>query len=227
MPGCAAPQSARMWKRTTTAAPVCRISLIALAVTLTACDKPTPPPHRTDDKPAASQPTTMSLLAAPRKPLALDLIPFTLQAPQGWTVARHGDDPETALTMLDGTIVGSELHIILNSRPMLTADALKALTEHRRKESDALQKLGGYVSVRDIGDTRIIERLTMPSTATTDPTDRIVDWQIDLYVPDGLKYDAYELKVIDLTEDAYQANKQLLESVFSSLKYQSLGPPPM
>ncbi|MGN6725926.1 MAG: hypothetical protein ACTHLZ_08415 [Tepidisphaeraceae bacterium] len=203
---------------------------ISLIITGFACDKPAKPPEPPPapaSQPAPAAPTTASILSTPRQRLALLPLPFALQAPKNWSISHHGND-KVSLTLLDGQLVNGELHVILSERDTITAERYHIIADHVRKEQPKLEQAGGSVRLFDIGDARAIERIEMPAPTTqpVDPTDRLVDWRIDLYVPSGLKYDTYELKFLDMPEAVYRANHPMLETIFDSLTPIPMEPAP-
>jgi len=210
--------------------------LVAISLTAVACDKPQPPPA--DAPPPApkkpDRPTTHQLLDGPRKTLPLGILPFTVDVPEGWAVQNRGPQGGDSLTMLEGPIIGGDAHVILRVRQIQPADRMKMLVERARRDAATLEKNGGQLTIRDLGEIRIIDRRELPRPATVPTTDvsiegfeKPLEWRIALFVPAGINYEQYEMQFIDLSPAAYAANAKLLNDIVGSLKYQDSAHPPL
>ena len=211
--------------------------LTTLGLLAVACDKPEPPPADAPPPAAAkkpARPTTQQLLGGPRKTLPLGLLPFTVEVPDGWAVQNRGPEHGEGLTMLEGPIVGGDAHVILRVREIQSAERMKLLVDRFRRDEAALEKDGGKLTVRDLGEVRIVDRREMPRPTTTPTTgvsaegfEKPVEWRIALFVPAGVNYEQYEMQFIDLSPAAYAANAKLLNDLIGSLKYQDSAHPPL
>jgi len=200
--------------------------VIVLSIVLGFClisigcdDRPTPPPE-----PAA--PTSVPAPVITTGPLSLGLLPFTVDVPSNWKVNRYGENPLTARSMLEGPLPDGEAHLMLGLRENVSGGILKLMVERARKDSAEIIKAGGDVRVREIGAVQIIERRRMPNPASQ-PADTPVDWRVTLFVPSGVGYEQYEIKVIDLPVTTLSNNQAMIESIFSSLKHDDAPLPPM
>lgn len=203
---------------------------------LVGCDESAPPPAVPASPPAATQPAQEDVTTAPRKPVLLDVLPFTLDVPTSWKVVRHGDRPTTAVAMLEGPLPsGSQAYIILSAREGLLAPTVEAMIKRIEKDRPAIEKAGGHLLFRDLGEARVIERRQLlagpsgrlPSTApsTTLPSDATIDWRIQLFVPLGTRHmQQYELNLMDLRADTFAQDEAFLTSILSTLKYADAPP---
>jgi len=201
---------------------------ICLLLSHLACDSrpPAPPDAAPVETEAERAPTVEP------KRVMLDMLPFTVEVTTQWKVSRYGANPLTAKAMLEGPLPKGESHILLGLRESVSGDLMKLLIERALKDAPAIQKQGGDVRVRRIGEVQVIERRVMPGAATTGPTtlaadDATVDWRINLYVPTGLKYEQYELKVLGLDVTSLEENQPLIQAIFESLQFDDAPLPPM
>lgn len=218
------------------------ISLSAAALiglSIGACDKPAPP--AADAPPAPKHDivaTTQQILAGPRKPVALGVMPFTVDVPAGWAVQNHGDPGSPSLSMLEGPMSGGDAHLILRARENQSAERMKTLIDRISRDGPAIEKAGGILSIRDLGEVRVVERrdisrsatisgTTAPATTLSDAIQRPIEWRITLFVPSGINYEQYEMQFIDLTPAGLLLNEKLLSEIVASLKYVDIGPPPL
>ncbi len=175
--------------------------------------------------PPATRPTTQSILEGPRKAISLKLLPFTIEAPEAWKIENH-DTRNESVTMLEGPMVNDEAHITLGLRETMSGEILRNYTNRLKKEDETLKKIGGSVTIREIGDIRIIDLRRPPSTASTKPSEDPMEWRITLLYSSGLGHDQYELKFIGLTVESYEANKEWLTKMLDTLRYDDAGMPP-
>lgn len=207
-----------------------------LTMAVAGCEKrePSPPPTALPSPPVIEK--KIDLATAPRKPLLLDLLPFTVDVPEGWKIVRYGDRPTASITMLEGPLPsGHTCHIILSSREPISADRLKAILNQFEKDRPRIEAAGGSLTVRDIGEARAVERreitsasaptATAPSThPATLPADAVVDWRIHLFVPSGLRYNQYELNLLDVQAEQFLQDEAFLASILGSLRYAEVPP---
>jgi len=149
----------------------------------------------------------------------------------------------TAVSMLEGPLPsGEECHIILGLRESVSADRLKIIFNRAEKDRATLEQNGGSLTIRDLGEARMIDRrqmliasrppLALPTDAlpTTEPTtlpiEASIDWRIQLFVPAGIKYSQYELNLMDLRAGGFAKDEAFLRALLNTLKYAD-RPPPM
>lgn len=210
------------------------LGLLGALALLTGCDddKLPPPPGPPPADPVPSRPTTQALLDGPRKPVYLELIPFSLDVPDSWKLVPKNKGESTSLWVLEGPMPYEDGLISVHMREPVSAAILKIWLEERIPKDDAEARArGGSVTTRRMGDIQIIERrvpfapTTRPTTTPSGPTtipvsiaEGSMEWKLTILAPRGIKYDCYELKVLSLTDDLYRKNEAFLTSVLHSLK---------
>ncbi|HEV8604992.1 MAG TPA: hypothetical protein VGQ99_06480 [Tepidisphaeraceae bacterium] len=139
--------------------------------------------------------------------------PLTLRVPERWDL-RYG-----AVTILQGpTPHGPRpdgvIHLIISRRgpfPKMVMDALKPpATRTATQDSFARDEM------RTLGKLRIYEmRSLQPATAQLPA---MMKWTISAYEPiDADNVRLYQINFLDLTREHFEKDRQLLESIVSSL----------
>jgi hypothetical protein len=194
------------------------------------CDEEAPPPvsssvEQVENEPV-SQPANLPVDEQARVRLPLNLIPFSVQAPESWKVESFGAG-ETPITMVEAPLVGDEIKITLGLREPVGGEVLRNMIKRYEKEDAELKKNGGGVSITEAGDLRIIDFRRMPANATTVPAEQQIDWRITLLYPRGVMHEQYTLQFIGLSVETYEKNKALLNDVVKSIKYDDSGLTPL
>jgi hypothetical protein len=184
----------------------------------------TPPPTQPTQPAPTSRPTTQALLTGPRKPLVLGTLPLTMDVPESWTVDT---EPGAAIAWLDGPTPHGHVRIELSSQSTpFNAQSLTLMDQQARKEAatrgaDAVQitplhSIGGTARARE-------EREVHPGTVLDDDghprkTD-VMDWTIEVYVGQDTAYTLDLLHFAMLPRDVYQQDKDFIEHIVSTLRY--------
>ncbi len=182
-------------------------------------DEQAAPPETQTTQPA-SKPTTRSVLEEKRQSLALQVIPFRIDAPENWKIVTHeAASVGKSITLLEGKIIDSDIVADLSGPITLTGRQVKVLTEKAQKDAEILKKNGGNCFVRESSNMIFIDRRKMPSTTTQStelpPT---VEWRMFILVPAGIGYEQFEINCFDLSPEAYQKNADLIAEVFSTIR---------
>jgi hypothetical protein len=202
-----------------------------------ACDSRPPQPTVTESE---SLNRTVAVPTTATRRLSLELLPFTVDASTQWKVTRYGTNPLTAKLILQGPLPEGDAHILLGLRENVSGDLLKSLIKRAEKDAPLIEQQGGTLRVRSLGQVQIIERRLMPAASDTSPAtpsatapaasaqdDPIIDWRVNLFVPMGLNYEQYELKVLDLTHGGLSKNQSVIQSIFDSLHLDETPLPPL
>jgi hypothetical protein len=213
-------------------------ALLTLSI---ACDdrsssnNPPPPPPPPTKKPVATKPTTQMILEGPRKRIPLQLIPFSAEVPEGWSIKTYGDS-ERSVTFLEGPLVNDEAHLTLGLREHMSAEMLKLRIARADKERPQVEKLGGVINVRTTPQMTVVETRKPAPVPTTLPApapgeeplpidnEKRLDWRIELYVTSGIMYDQSVITVMDMSETSFKTNGKVISDIFASLKYGEESP---
>jgi hypothetical protein len=179
------------------------------------------------DKPqqqtARSDPTTQQVEedfdTRPKEPLALSktiqLInyPLNLRVPESWELKistvtlLQGPTPNGPLP--DGTI-----HLIVSRPgplPKSAVDALKPATRPATTTKDSIAR----EEIRTLGKLKIYERRAIQPI---EGGSEVVKWTISAYEPmDNENMRVYQISFLQLTREHFEKDRQLLESIMSSL----------
>lgn len=210
------------------------IVLLAGALASGCDDSPTVPPElvqeSTTEAPqdmAPARPTTQELLEGPRRPVQLDNLPLTVQAPAGWAVERMEG---TSHVLLQGPTPSGEAAIQLNDRPFTTGAKFEMIVKGAKKELQESPESIKMVELRRIKGAQVLERQrvgSMPAPSPVDPPGLTLsppfNWTILVFVPRGEDYDTYELNFIGLTADQYETDKTLLRGIIDSISVNAAG----
>ncbi len=198
---------------------MCMAGALLMAI---GCDEEPPPPVSSGVDTTAtdpvSKPTQVPVNEQIKKPLPLKLIPFSIEAPESWeVVSRSGG--ETPITMVECPIIGDTINIALGLREAVGGEVLRNMIKRFEKEDLELKQNGGGVTITQKGDIRIVDFRRMPTTASTSPSQQLMDWKITLLYPRGVMHEQYTLVFIGLTVEAYEKNKDFLSQIVYSIKY--------
>lgn len=197
--------------------------MAAIALAPTGCGQRAPEIKASDE--GSARPTTQEIVNGPRTDLSLETIPFRLTVPQSWKLDITG-----ASTVIRGPTPSSSVEITVAFRSVVNPD-------HKQLLIDAFKAKGatqGYrsVNVRHTDDMDVLN-LQQPGPKSNSPllddkgnklrdTSTPLAWNILVFVPDrqlANEFDQYEFSFVGLDDEIYQADKDLLESIMSSLKY--------
>jgi uncharacterized membrane protein len=198
------------------------LALVALAPV--GCDQRAAPQPPAATEPAAV-PTTQQLISGPRTNLALHTAPLRLSVPQSWKLDLTGTS-----TTLRGLTPHGSIQLTIAFRTILNRDKKQFLIE-------AFQAKGasqGYrrVKLSQSGSIDILD-LQQPNGPIDMPllddqgkklkdTSAPLTWKFLVFVPEISQpdeFDEYELAFFNLDDSHYQADKDLLESIMATLKY--------
>ena len=198
-----------------------------------ACDRQPEPPPAEPAESAASQPqlppemprpTTQELLSGEQVRTPLRVIPFSLEAPRGWSLV-----PRSGLTIFEGpTPAGTaQIHVSRRSSPM--PEHSERLMAGAKREVETNPGPDNFANVRTVGDVKVLEHRMVEKTRSQPTIDstgrRIADtatpmrWKLMAFVPNAKDFDICELTFVGLTREQYDLDKTLLQRIFDSLAY--------
>lgn len=178
----------------------------------------TPTPATPDVPAPLLRPTTQQIVEAPRKPLQLKVIPITIDAPDLWQVVDI-KNPAGIATMIQAPIIDDEARVSLSTRDPMGGETLRNYLNRLKQEDADAKKIGGSVTVRQVGDLRIVDSRRPLGDASQPDTDRGFEWRITIFYPSGIAHDQFAMQFIGLTVASYQINKQLLDEVLQTIRY--------
>lgn len=211
-------------------------SLVLACLALWGCDRsdstpppppprpPTPPPTQPSQSTATTRPTTQALLTGPRKPRVLGPLPLVMEVPESWKIETP---PGSAISWLDGPTPHGHVHIELTSQGTpFNSRSLTLMDEQARKEAATkganapqvtpLHSVGGTARARE-------QREVRPGTVLDeDGTPRkteVMDWSIEVYIGQDTGYTLDMLHFAMLPLDQYQQDKDFLERIVGTLRY--------
>jgi len=153
-------------------------------------------------------------------------LPITVQVPESWqiTSVEH-------IVFLEGPLPKPtsvrEATIELQRQGKLTADSFTAFVKDMQTANEQSPELVQISPLKTIGKMITFGQRIMPAPPATMPADQAASalpplyrWSTWVFVPssDG-GYDRYGLQFVDLDIDSYNANKDFLESIISSIAY--------
>jgi hypothetical protein len=200
------------------------ILLAATALALNGCDRrPTEPTAATSGSPAI--PTTQELINGPRTDLALHTAPLRLSVPRSWKL-----DLAATSTTLRGLTPHGSVQIIIAFRTTFTHDKEQFLIgafqdkgasegyRHVKLRSSAGIDIVELQKVTAPIDTPLLNNQGNKLKDTSEP----LEWKFLAFIPEGSQpgeFDEYEIAFFNLDESLYQADKDFLESIMGTLKY--------
>jgi hypothetical protein len=215
-------------------------AVVMVAMVIIGCDRgpaappPTAKPPTASTAPAVAEarPTTQQLLSGPYQTITLPGMPLVVSAPQGWKL----DLSSAPLTFLAGPTPSSDKVLIqLAQHDTVKVDQIEIIANFSKKpQNDEIQR----AELRDVGKMKVVERLAFGKPETTPKVDAKgqpvlddkgqiitvtstpVHWQIIAFVPYQGLFSRYDLNVIDLTTDQYAKDKDVLEKIVNSLRYE-------
>jgi len=209
--------------------------ILSLLLLASGCDRSsqTTAPSKTDTKPSTTQPstdtptirpTTQSLLEGKRKSLTLASLPLVMDVPESWTI----ESPTGDTSWLQGPAPHGDVHIQMMSQGTpFTSSTLALMDEQMKKDAAASQGKTNVKPLRNIGSgAKAREQLelsegTIVSADGTPSKARLMDWTITVYVPQDKNYTMNLLHFAMLPADQYQQDKDFLEKIVGSLKYEA------
>lgn len=169
-------------------------------------------------------PSSLEILNGPRKQLLLLVVPLVVKVPESWRVQQNKGG---RLVFVEGQGPTQFVQIQLARRPAISAQEMDARLTAASKE-----KTGTGVTVRTLGDTRVLERVAVGTLSSTpifdDKGNTIVvvsppvRWTITLFQPrigQPREVDVYELNFVGLTLAHYEADKRFLKEIVDSIRH--------
>jgi len=177
--------------------------------------------------PVSTQPivsSSLEILNGPRKQLPLLVVPLVATVPESWRVQQNEGG---RLVFVEGQGPTQFVQIQLARRPAISAQEMDARLTAASKE-----KTGTGVTVRSLGDTRVLERVAVGTLSSTpifdDKGNTIVvvsppvRWTITFFQPrigQPREVDVYELNFVGLTLEQYEAEKRFLKEIVDSIRH--------
>lgn len=181
----------------------------AVCLFLGACDKQPQP----DSPAAAATASPVSAQDEPRQTLPLVSVPLVLSVPASWTL-HPPDNP----LYLEGPAPGGDVRISLsilnslgeNARRVFIAAALDQAQKHpgRTQVSQSIAA-GGMQILERINYTNLPSDRSSPATQPSQP----LSWSLVVFVPYEHKFIPCEFDLLQLTQQQYTDDRQLIESI--------------
>jgi hypothetical protein len=217
---------------------------VALGMHCVGCDTRSAPSAQSSDASTTrpdSRPTTQQLLTGPYKTLFLTGTPLSIRVPEIWKL-----DPAGALNFLEGPSPSGTSIIQFADRGLLKPDQYETLLVAAKKEQEQNPSMIKRAELRDVGKMKVLERVAFrepitraktvldakdgdikevpvldasgkPETVTFTP----VNWTVMIFVGQAGMFNKYELNVFDLTQEQYNADKQFLDAILRSVRYEA------
>lgn len=214
------------------------LALISAVTVAAGCDerRPNSPADPSASQSAATNPTTQpaddagahDVTNQELTPVPLGAIPFAMNAPKGWKFKSRAG----VLTLEGPTIAGTaQIQIVRHMQPI--AGHAERLVEGAKKEIAAEPGPYNKCDVRTVGGVQVLEfrKLGRPTGAPAiDATGKQIapggtsmQWKLTAFVrrAGGTEkdLDMCEIGFVDLTREQYDIDKELLEKMIVSLKY--------
>jgi hypothetical protein len=218
---------------------------MALGIVLIGCDRQSKSPVASAPAAAAPQtqpeptkPTTQELMEGSYKKMVLPGMPLSLEVPQSWKIENEGP-----LMFLQGPTPADNSMIQLAQRESLRPDQIENLLNGVNHDRDQHPQSVKRAEMHDFGTMRVLEQLSVGQPVTSPKVDSrgegILDehgtlmtvtitpmhWKLTIFVPAEKLFSQYELNFIDLSQEQYNVDKDFLEKIVHSLKYQTTGAP--
>jgi hypothetical protein len=175
-------------------------------------------------------PTTQQLLTGHRSRTALLPLPLTMELPPGWGPDRRA---HMANVMTGYTPSGNEVQIQLITRSSIKHDELDRLVTGAKKEMAAKPQQIVKVELRPLGSAQVLERQRIgePAKLTTydknmtphESMESHFTWTLNVMIPHEAGFQVHELSFLALTKNQYDQDKDFLNGVLSTLKYETGG----
>jgi len=184
------------------------------------------PPTVPATAPVVLRPSTQQLLESKRKEIMLGAFPLTLEVPPSWKLSSEGSG-----TWLEGETPHGDIRIQLFAQgaPMKVTALLamekrareQAATQPENLEIVPLKPIGG--PARKMERREILRHLAIVRDGgVVEHVDR-VDWSVMVFVPKEDKLDVDELNFSGLSLDVYQQDREFIEHILRSLRYDAAG----
>lgn len=170
-------------------------------------------------------PTTQQLLTAPRVRTTLAPLPLSMELPPSWQPMKDAPAPN----LWEGYTPSGQVQLQLTTRRALSQQDLDRLMEGASKEMQQHPDEVLKVELRPKGNIKILERQTVGRPAPMVLYDKnnvphttnesIFNWNTSVLIPDGDKYQVYELNFIGLTQSQYKKDESFLKSILSTIEY--------
>jgi hypothetical protein len=212
---------------------------LAMAFSVLGCDKKKQEAEHVDvpasrpavTRSAATRPSTQDLLNGPRKSLILGALPLRMSVPETWKIVTadsaswlEGSTPHGFIRMqLSAVLQGAGSDV---GNPVTFNSETLALHE-KKAEKDAAASSGTIevVPLHSLGvAAKVMERREVYQGSARgfdgepQPT-KMMDWSIEVYVPQAMNYTLDLLHFMALTNDQYQQDKDFLEKILATLHY--------
>jgi hypothetical protein len=175
--------------------------------------------------PAATRPTTQELISAPRKSLVLGGFPLRLDVPPGWKLTTVG-----TATYLEGEAPHGEVRIqLVPQGQYYKPDTVAAMEKQARAQAAADPENVQVIPLRGIGGTakmmerREIQHLTVRRDDGKDEKVDRMEWMLRVFVPQEPDYGVDVLSFTGLSVEQYKQDKEFLEGVLKTLRYDASG----
>jgi hypothetical protein len=164
------------------------------------------------------------LLTGPRKRLVLGPLPLVMEVPESWKVETPAGG---TVAWLDGPTPHGHVRIELTSQGTpFNAQSLKLMDEQAKREAATkaanapevtpLRSVGGTARAREQREVR--PGTVVDEDGKTRKTE-VLDWSIEVYVGQDTGYTLDLLHFAMLPLDLYQQDKDFLEHIVSTLRY--------
>jgi hypothetical protein len=171
-----------------------------------------------------ARPTTQELLSGEHVRVGLRVIPFTIEAPKGWQLKSHG-----GVLVLEGPTPAGTAQIQIGKYLPPIAQHAERLIDGAKKEVASAPGPHNMVDVRKIGDVQVLEYRLVGQTRASPAIDgagkKIADtstpmqWKLSAFVTSGKETEICQVSMLDLTREQYEIDKELLQRIIASLKY--------
>jgi len=193
-------------------------------------------------------PTTQQLMAEKRRPLRLGTLPVVIDAPESWKVGSLGGSGQIITLSGPATSGDIEIQLVEQDRPLFNIAIEKAL-ESAKAEAASKPLPLNRVTLRPFGPGKLLEQRMFSGnfvngrppveivgdvdTGIKDPrtgaplmkqdvlNPRILKWNFTLFLPaDKDRSLVRELKFMSLRLSEFERDKEFLEQLMGSMRYQ-------
>ena len=202
-------------------------ALLLSMLAATGCDEkrdlPPPPPATAPAAiaTASTRPTTQELVAGNRKRVALGSPVLTIEVPASWkdTVTDHA-------RWIEGYTPHGEVRLLVSSRgEQYGLTTIAAMEKKARSEAQADPEHLTVIPFRPLsGAAKAMERreiLALPLLRGDGSREvvKTMDWSVEAFIPADKQFTIELLHFYDLTLAQYLQDKEFLEQIVNSLRY--------
>jgi hypothetical protein len=191
------------------------------------CDEKPQPPQRAAEnsaQPAARnedfRPKAGEIAAAPFRTIQLSDYPLTVDVPPRWQVESMATTKLLRGPIPHGPLPDGIIHVMLSRQPAFSKDSVASMEASEKKAAAENPDRIRVLEFRDLAGARLLEKQVVEPADPASHLPAMMKWEVRVFVESEKdQFTLYVLKFIDLPLETYEQDKQVLQPMVASLRY--------